>query len=101
MVDGSARTVTFLFTDIESSTDRWEADSEAMAALLISMLSLVGEYDVIRELLAERSAAGLRCWADAAVEADLLLREGRSIDDLLAELRPIGEIGRSLVNFAT
>jgi class 3 adenylate cyclase len=34
MVDQRTGMVTLLFTDIESSTDRWEDDSEAMAASL-------------------------------------------------------------------
>jgi class 3 adenylate cyclase len=41
-------TVTFLFTDIEGSTQRWQADSDAMAAALAAhdelIRSVVGRH---------------------------------------------------------
>ena len=48
MSDGSTGTVTFLFTDIEGSTERWQLDHAAMA------VALSAHDELIRSVVAAR-----------------------------------------------
>ena len=50
--------VTFLFTDVEGSTRRWEADADSMRA------ALVAHDDVLRKAIGTRKFGGKRVWRD-------------------------------------
>ena len=82
MTDRPSGTVTFLFTDIEGSTRRWEADADAMR------VALAAHDDVLRAALEGNGGwlfkhtgdgvcaafSSARAAVDAAIEAQRLLR---------------------------
>jgi acyl-CoA synthetase (AMP-forming)/AMP-acid ligase II len=82
--------VTFLFTDVEGSTRRWEADAEAMrAALLTHDEVLRNAIDTHEDFLFGQTGDGVaaafaspRCAVDAAVVAQRELVVGVPDEDL-------------------
>jgi predicted ATPase len=83
LVQPPTGTVTFLFTDIEGSTRRWQDEPEAMRALLVEHDSILGEvidkrHGHLFKHTGDGVAAAFASATDAvaaAVEAQELLRE--------------------------
>ena len=82
MGDRPAGTVTFLFTDIEGSTARWEADAEAMRAAL-------AEHDrVLREAIESRDGWLFKHTGDGACAA--FSTPGAAVDAAIVAQRSLG-----------
>ncbi|MFT6292158.1 MAG: class 3 adenylate cyclase [Ilumatobacter sp.] len=68
MATGTGRTLTFLFTDIEDSTRRWQEDRDGMAAALATHdATLVQAIEVNRGRIFKHTAERFRAEFDKTV----------------------------------
>ena len=81
MGDRPAGTVTFLFTDIEGSTARWEADEDAMRS------ALAEHDDVLREAIESRNGWVFKHTGDGACAA--FTTPGAAVDAAIAAQRAL------------